>query len=84
MREYNDYHNKPIQNKQSLLSPENRILIGPDKPSSPTLDINVLPSSKNRARNNSFSQNSGGSRLELTSREVVQHNIFQVIISFWA
>ena len=78
MREYNDYHNQQMQNKNSLLSPENQILVVSDKSSSPTNDRNIPVNTKKMARNNSISQKSGSSRLELTSREVRIYNIWQL------
>ena len=71
IQEYNDYHNKLMQNKPSLLNPEKQISIQSDKYSSPTHSDKSLPPNPNhKATSNTFSQNSGSSRLELTSREV--------------
>ena len=70
MREYNDYHNKQTQNNQSH-SPDsfvnnrahkNQLIV--QKENSPS------NSHTNVTRNPSFAQNSGKSRLEVTSREV--------------
>ena len=69
-REYNDYHNKLIQEKQLNLSPDNSLKNGGDKYSSTLLDQNHTSAPTTISRNASFVQSSGKSRLEITSREV--------------
>ena len=69
-REYNDYHNQLIQEKQLNLSPDNSLKNGGDKYSSTLLDQNHTSAPTTVSRNASFVQSSGKSRLEITSREV--------------
>ena len=69
-REYNDYHNKLIQEKQLNLSPDNSLKNGGDKHPSALHDQNHTLASTTISRNASFVQSSGKSRLEITSREV--------------
>ena len=69
-REYNDYHNKLIQEKQLNLSPDNGLKNGGDKSSLTWHDQNHTSAPTTISRNASFVQSSGKSRLEITSREV--------------
>ena len=69
-REYNDYHNKLIQEKQLNLSPDNGLKNGGDKSSLTWHDQNHTSAPTTISRNTSFVQSSGKSRLEITSREV--------------
>ena len=69
-REYNDYHNQLIQEKQLNLSPDNSLKNGGDKYSSGLHDQNHTSAPTTISRNASFVQSSGKSRLEITSREV--------------
>ena len=69
-REYNDYHNKLIQEKQLNLSPDNSLKNGGDKYSATLHDQNHTSAPTTISRNTSFVQSSGKSRLEITSREV--------------
>ena len=69
-REYNDYHNQLIQEKQLNLSPDNSLKNGGDKSSLTWHDQNHTSAPQTISRNASFVQSSGKSRLEITSREV--------------
>ena len=74
MREYNDYHSKQIQNNQSL-SPNSvstrSAKDGSDKSQLIVQNEKSQSNSQNTVnRQFSFAQNSGKSRLEITSREV--------------
>ena len=69
-REYNDYHNQLIQEKQLNLSPDNGLKNGGDKSSLTWHDQNHTSAPTTISRNASFVQSSGKSRLEITSREV--------------
>ena len=69
-REYNDYHNQLIQEKQLNLSPDNSLKNGGNTHSSILHDQHRTSAPTTMSRNTSFVQSSGKSRLEITSREV--------------
>ena len=82
-REYNDYHNQLIQEKQLNLSLDNSLKNGGNTHSSILHDQHRTSAPTTMSRNTSFVQSSGKSRLEITSREVsvnTSNNLILVLI----